>query len=238
MLTENKFSKYVLYALGEIVLVVIGILIALSINNWNEEHKKNKEEIKVLLNLKNEFIQNQKELKKDLESHKFINQQISELSTLMNPNPKEIESKKLDTLMFAMVYMPEFSALTSIMSSEKFKLVNDEKLKNEIAYWELIYNEYKYDVKLTYDLYYDHIYPFLSKNYQMKNIKGEVVKSDESYFEINSSSILSNSTFENHVKMRSLNAGGVFKNATKLFETQKRIIENIEFKLSNDDLPR
>tara|TARA_R110002051_G_scaffold309802_1_gene382620 strand:- start:558 stop:1298 length:741 start_codon:yes stop_codon:yes gene_type:complete len=37
LLTENKFSKYLLYAIGEIVLVVIGILIALSINNWNEK---------------------------------------------------------------------------------------------------------------------------------------------------------------------------------------------------------
>ena len=38
-LTENKFSKYLLYAVGEIVLVVIGILIAISINNWNEQNK-------------------------------------------------------------------------------------------------------------------------------------------------------------------------------------------------------
>jgi len=36
-LTENKFSKYLLYATGEVVLVVIGILIALTINNRNEE---------------------------------------------------------------------------------------------------------------------------------------------------------------------------------------------------------
>jgi len=35
-LTESKFGKYLLYALGEIILVVIGILIALSINNRNE----------------------------------------------------------------------------------------------------------------------------------------------------------------------------------------------------------
>ncbi|NND07460.1 MAG: hypothetical protein HKN87_13870 [Saprospiraceae bacterium] len=36
LLTENKFSKYLIYALGEILLVVIGILIALQINNWNQ----------------------------------------------------------------------------------------------------------------------------------------------------------------------------------------------------------
>ena len=39
LLTDNKFSKYLLYAVGEILLVVIGILIALQIDNWNEEQK-------------------------------------------------------------------------------------------------------------------------------------------------------------------------------------------------------
>ena len=37
LLSESKFSKYLVYAIGEIVLVVIGILIALQINNWNQE---------------------------------------------------------------------------------------------------------------------------------------------------------------------------------------------------------
>tara|TARA_R110000782_G_scaffold258049_1_gene347613 strand:+ start:691 stop:1380 length:690 start_codon:yes stop_codon:yes gene_type:complete len=40
MLTENKFSKYLIYAIGEIILVVIGILIALQINNWNQSQNK------------------------------------------------------------------------------------------------------------------------------------------------------------------------------------------------------
>ena len=48
MLTENKFSRYLLYAIGEIILVVIGILIALGINNWNVERaNKNKASILV-----------------------------------------------------------------------------------------------------------------------------------------------------------------------------------------------
>ncbi|MBT8306228.1 MAG: hypothetical protein KJN85_04770, partial [Maribacter sp.] len=41
LLIENRTGKYLLYAIGEIVLVVIGILIALQINNWNEEKKVN-----------------------------------------------------------------------------------------------------------------------------------------------------------------------------------------------------
>ena len=51
LLSENKFSKYLLYAIGEIVLVVIGILIALQINNWNEQRKAAIEEKEILQNL-------------------------------------------------------------------------------------------------------------------------------------------------------------------------------------------
>ena len=40
LLVENRFNKYLLYAIGEIVLVVIGILIALQINNWNDHRKE------------------------------------------------------------------------------------------------------------------------------------------------------------------------------------------------------
>ncbi len=45
---QNKVRKYLVYALGEIFLVVIGILIALQINNWNEERKQEEEAVKVL----------------------------------------------------------------------------------------------------------------------------------------------------------------------------------------------
>jgi hypothetical protein len=51
MLTENKFSKYLLYAIGEIVLVVIGILIALWINNWNQERIASKQTEDLLSNM-------------------------------------------------------------------------------------------------------------------------------------------------------------------------------------------
>jgi hypothetical protein len=62
LLTENKFSKYLLYALGEIILVVIGILIALQVNNWNEDRKESLTIKNVLTEIKEDLIQDKAEL--------------------------------------------------------------------------------------------------------------------------------------------------------------------------------
>jgi len=57
LLSENKFSKYLIYAVGEIILVVIGILIALSINNWNENKKTTANIKNLLIGLTNDLKQ-------------------------------------------------------------------------------------------------------------------------------------------------------------------------------------
>jgi hypothetical protein len=51
LMNQNKTTKYLKYAIGEIVLVVIGILIALQINNWNEVQNEKKVELGYMKNL-------------------------------------------------------------------------------------------------------------------------------------------------------------------------------------------
>ena len=63
---ENKTGKYFKYAIGEILLVVIGILFALQINQWNENRKENNALKTLTENLNNEFQKNLKELESDL----------------------------------------------------------------------------------------------------------------------------------------------------------------------------
>lgn len=60
MLTENKFNKYFLYAIGEIFLVVIGILIAFQINNWNAQNLLIEKEINHLIGIKSDLKTNVK----------------------------------------------------------------------------------------------------------------------------------------------------------------------------------
>lgn len=58
LIKDNKVSKYLLYAIGEIILVVIGILIALQINNNNEANKERAKELHYLKNLKTDLLLN------------------------------------------------------------------------------------------------------------------------------------------------------------------------------------
>jgi hypothetical protein len=76
MLTENKLSKYLIYAIGEIILVVIGILIALQINTWNKNKQLRLAELETLS-----------------EIQVALTQDVSVLSS----NLKKLESKVMDS---------------------------------------------------------------------------------------------------------------------------------------------
>lgn len=233
LLEQGKTANYLKYAIGEIVLVVIGILIALSINNWNEKQKLKKETYKVLLQMQDEFSRNQNELQFKIEQHKFVKKSVDELSNLISPNPKEIGKSKLDSLMFSMIFVPEFNASTYLSASEKLLLVDDE-LKNYIADWKLNYDYYKYSIRLTYDNQAQQV-PFLSENYQNKNFKNELIDPKQSAFDTDGRKILSSPLFENYVNLRAINAGFLIKRATAIYDIQNKILQHIDSKLDNRD---
>ena len=93
MLTENKFSKYLLYAIGEIILVVIGILIALQINTWNQQNRNQRTLKQFLVEYNYELRLNIKDLKIDL---KLIESQ-KEIKDKLLKN-KRLDTIKLDSL--------------------------------------------------------------------------------------------------------------------------------------------
>jgi len=99
LLTENKFGKYLIYAIGEIVLVVIGILIALSINNWNQKIKRQELRQSYLKSLIVDIAQDTIEIKN------IIELQISD-TLRVSAHRKELtkEGATLDDLVRIMVY--------------------------------------------------------------------------------------------------------------------------------------
>ena len=133
-LTENKFGKYLTYAIGEIILVVIGILIALSINNWNEQRKENINEQAILKRLEKEFISNREQL---LDKIQFRNNLIESCRQLLAYFDKS-ETAKRDSIL---VYLSTIQSSTfdpiqnDLVSSGKIEILKDEELKQLLVNW-------------------------------------------------------------------------------------------------------
>lgn len=88
LLSENKFSKYLLYAIGEIVLVIIGILVALTLNNGSEQKKS---ETKVLIVFEELLEELESDIKSIKEAGLFYAQKDSLSFLVINTNLKKEE---------------------------------------------------------------------------------------------------------------------------------------------------
>ena len=99
MAVDNKPMKYLRYAIGEIVLVVIGILIALYINNWNEDRKDLKKERRILANINSEFKRNYSLLKKHKNQYKEVRNVTNMLMSIIGQSESELLAYNLDSLM-------------------------------------------------------------------------------------------------------------------------------------------
>jgi len=142
LLSANKFSKYLIYALGEIFLVVIGILIALQINNWNEYRKERILEDSLLEkmsdNIKDDIDQYEKVL--TVEANYRI-QIDSFLTVIRNPTKYRIGDldKYYKALWFFERFTPNKGALTNLISSGKINIIQNEVLlENILEYYKTI----------------------------------------------------------------------------------------------------
>ena len=80
LLSENRFTKYLLYAVGEIILVVIGILIALQINNWNIENKERSSEKYYLKQIQQDLIDDKQSL---VDFRSMLNNKVPRIELLL-----------------------------------------------------------------------------------------------------------------------------------------------------------
>jgi len=116
LLSENKTGKYFKYAIGEIILVVIGILIALQINNWNENRKQRIEELETLKNIRSDFSNAIIEFE---ENNNFRERIISSTRALYHIIPtKENKYSKdqLDSLMSDLFINPTYNGQSETLN--------------------------------------------------------------------------------------------------------------------------
>jgi len=132
---ENKTGKYFKYAIGEIVLVVIGILIALQINNFNEQRKDSEKEQVVLKQLKEDYETDLNQLRQKMAMRDGI--VLSALNVLKAIDyPDKIVRDSLIINLAKIDNDPTFDPIENdLISSGNLRLIKNEKLKRLLSNW-------------------------------------------------------------------------------------------------------
>ncbi len=170
----NKFSKYLLYAIGEIFLVVIGILIALQLNTWNEHVKNRAQEDQILRQLKEEYQENLLELKAKMAMRKEM---LTACTRLLNyyetPNSWTLaDSVAVDftKTTYTPTFNPVVGVTNELLASGKLYLIEHENLKPMLTNWTGISTrliEYEEDLRNMTENEYA---PYLRENYSYRSL--------------------------------------------------------------------
>ena len=156
LLSEGKTGKYLKYAIGEIILVVIGILIALQINNWNEERKQSKLEESTLIDLRTNLLADIADFQADINGYSAAANSCRNIIDFIDGNIPYHDSlnSHLGKLRIQGVFSPTKIAYENLKLSG-IKLISNDSLRNTISN--------------LYEVQYKYMEGYLEAEYQLDN---------------------------------------------------------------------
>ena len=174
LLENGNLRKYFWYALGEILLVMIGILLALQINNWNEERKRSDLEKYLLKELKNEVSENLFLINADIVTNSTGLKHSLALIEKIVSNDLETDPVLIDSLVAGIYETSSFEAksgfITDIINTGKLDVIQNDSLRILISNWDFHIIDMLDDAEIRDDMLFDQLFPFLSRNYPLLNI--------------------------------------------------------------------
>jgi len=172
LMIDNKFSKYLLYAIGEILLVVIGILIALQIGDWNEGIKQDKRELILLSELRSNLKTNVRNLESDI---RLQTNSIRSFEYILRlPNEKLPFNDSISKYLYDIDYCPDVLLITSAfqtMKSSGLEIIRSDSLRMAVVnLYEVGYPELMQETKRLEDqLWPAVVMPLFQKHFRMSN---------------------------------------------------------------------
>jgi len=166
LLSENRLTRYLLYAIGEIVLVMIGILLALQINNWNESRKQKKLERSILSEMKENLLNDQSDIHRNL-AFDSTNYEAT-LRVLNHLEGKEPLTEELRENYGKIGWGSLFAENTSAYENLKslgFNLISNQQLREKITFLYSVRYEYLNEILIKYnDTLLDNFHPLMMKH--------------------------------------------------------------------------
>ena len=184
LITEGRLSKYLIYAIGEILLVVVGILIALAINNWNEDRKDRAVEVVILDDLLNEFESNYEEFKKVYKFKSETKEKWANYLPQISDSKSSIETRSLSRPNNGAITLNiSNSVLNSVLTSGTLDIITYDSLKYLVSSWNDHLEAYKEIESRHINLVENNLRQYEIKNRIIKDYKGLQFSFDNPFFD-------------------------------------------------------
>jgi len=233
MLTENKLGKYLIYAVGEIILVVIGILIALQLNNYSDGLKQKKQELKTINNLILDFEFNLSEMEKNIKILK--ENRNASLETINHTGNKYSDDFEINGLIERTVWIPQYfpqnGFLLELVNSGNLGIISNDLLRNRLSSWlptlETLNDREQFALEFCKDLirYINANGNWLQADEMAKDELIVGTGFPKSGFENDNNKMLKSVEFENLIENQVANAVVLLGRQEKCLKLNKEIIE-------------
>ena len=161
LVPESRFGRYFFYALGEILLVVIGILIAIRLNNWNEARKNHRMEITYMVNLKEDLQQDSLQLERLIKWNQMsVNSCNNLIETIRNHSTLNFYQfySNMDYILPHITFIPNQNTFNEMKSSGNLNVIKNDSLKSLLIQLDVLYQLIKSSEQFLEREYFQYVF--------------------------------------------------------------------------------
>lgn len=234
LIADKRASKYLLYAIGEILLVVIGILIALQINNWNENRKERTVELKILKSIKNDLEQDIVNLNATISLDKRFIANNKALIEILEDASSTFQ-EKMDTLFGTInryaVFYPQKTGYESLKSTGLEVLQSDSLKGDIVTLYDFHYGYVNETLEIKKQFYLNSNEIFVK---ELKTTGGSNNENSVNYKKpINFNKLKKNDIFKNHLSHYYFERINLLNFTKNTLAEMKRVLAKIEVEIKS-----
>ena len=239
LLDEGNLKRYLIYAVGEILLVMIGILLALQVNNWNERNKAREIELRALIDLKQEFDNNKNKFDKIVQSKNIILQQNRNFIDIIKKNGSSgseiIQGRSGIGDGGIYTFNPSNGVLNTLINTGQIDNIENDSLKYLLTSWKDVIVDYQEEEQSHINFYAQIFIPYESALIPFPyfiNGKPEIPFHEKSQIESHYRASVKDLKYQNLILMNERNLNATIEEAMSVNRIFLTIVELLEIEIS------
>ncbi|WP_019669908.1 DUF6090 family protein [Eudoraea adriatica] len=240
---DSQFFKYARYAIGEILLVTVGILLALQVNNWNEKRKTSKLEMETLRNLKQEIKSNEKLIAEFIKQYDVDKKSVIVLYGLFDEDIHTVTQDSLNQLMLNSFLSLNLhlnqSVYNEVISSGRLSIIQNKELSKMLSEWGSTIEQAKSREEWAEQFSREYVFPFTLDYFTWKNVDKldpimQSFSTSDSKLAVDNRLILKSLRFENLIANWIYNLEIIKDMYVKVSEKASIIVDTIDRELKTN----